>query len=218
MCCVRNQQFWNNSWVLLHENVHAHYTLKMKQFLAAKSICVIQQPPTCQIWQQQTFSLPKGKTGPKREALQWHYRHWTWCHQATERGFISGLPARIQEPVSTISKLRGVGGRLYWKSVVKASKYIHSLFRSTCNLIIYQAHCVLYKNMWNKLSVNVDDMEHPLNSVTCSSKARKSFEWYDSTNWSGYICVNQEVLCSPFLLHTFLHNKYLMHSVVNYSL
>jgi hypothetical protein len=42
----------------------------MKQFLAAKTICVIQQLPACQIWQQPTFSLPKGKTDPKREALQ----------------------------------------------------------------------------------------------------------------------------------------------------
>jgi hypothetical protein len=78
--------------------VPAHYTLKMKQFPAAKSICVIQQPPTCQIWQQKTFSLPKGKTGPKREALKWHYRHQIWGHQATKRDFISGHTARIQGP------------------------------------------------------------------------------------------------------------------------
>jgi hypothetical protein len=70
MCCIRNEQFRNNNWLLLHENLPAYYTLKMKQFLGAKLNCVIQQTPTCQIWQQQTFSLPKGKTGPKWEALQ----------------------------------------------------------------------------------------------------------------------------------------------------
>jgi len=70
MCCVRNEQFTKQQLGAVARKVPAHYTLKMKQFLAAKSICVIQQPPTCQIWQQQTFSLPKGKTGPKRGALQ----------------------------------------------------------------------------------------------------------------------------------------------------
>jgi hypothetical protein len=39
---ARNVQFQNNSWLLLHDNVPAHCTLKVKQFLASTSISVIQ--------------------------------------------------------------------------------------------------------------------------------------------------------------------------------
>jgi hypothetical protein len=42
---VRNEQFQNNSWLLLNDNAPAHCALNVKQFLASKSICVIHHPP-----------------------------------------------------------------------------------------------------------------------------------------------------------------------------
>jgi hypothetical protein len=55
--------------------------------------------PTCQIWQQQTFLVPNVKLALKGGHFGDTERHQTWCHQATERGFISGFPAHIQAPV-----------------------------------------------------------------------------------------------------------------------
>lgn len=56
---VRNEQFQSNSWLLLHDNVPIHCMLNVQQFLASKSICVIQHPPTHQIWHQKLFLFPK---------------------------------------------------------------------------------------------------------------------------------------------------------------
>jgi hypothetical protein len=94
---VRNEQFRNNRWLLLHDNAPAHCALNLKQFLASKSVFVIQHPPTRQIWHRQTFFLfPKVKLALKGNAFQRHKRHPTRCDRATERGFIAGLPARFQ--------------------------------------------------------------------------------------------------------------------------
>ena len=58
---VRNEQFQSNSWLLLHDNVPIHCILNVRQFLSSKSICVIQHPPSCQIWHQNLFLFPKMK-------------------------------------------------------------------------------------------------------------------------------------------------------------
>jgi hypothetical protein len=42
---VRNEQFRNNSWLLLHDNTPSHCALHVKQFLGSKWICAIQHPP-----------------------------------------------------------------------------------------------------------------------------------------------------------------------------
>lgn len=62
---VRNRQFRNNSWLLLHDNVPTHCMVNVKQFLASKLISVIRHHPD-----HQKTSLPQGQTGPKKTAPQ----------------------------------------------------------------------------------------------------------------------------------------------------
>jgi hypothetical protein len=44
LCHVRIEQFQNNSWLLLDDNMPNHCVLNIKEFLASKLICVIQHP------------------------------------------------------------------------------------------------------------------------------------------------------------------------------
>jgi hypothetical protein len=67
---VSNGQFHSNSWLLMHDNAPTHCTLNVKQFLASKSICVIQHHPYLPDMALALFSLPKGETGPKWTAFQ----------------------------------------------------------------------------------------------------------------------------------------------------
>jgi len=55
-------------WLLLHDNAPAHCTLNVKQFLASKSICVIQLPPYLAYLAQADFILfPKVKLALKAQ-------------------------------------------------------------------------------------------------------------------------------------------------------
>jgi len=44
MCSVRNEQFWNHSWLLSRDNATALCASNVMQFGTSKSICVTQRP------------------------------------------------------------------------------------------------------------------------------------------------------------------------------
>ena len=58
-------------------------------------------------------------------------------------------------------------------------------------------------------SVNLTDMDHRPNGITCSS-FQESFPQYGSSNLCGYQFVNQEILYSLSLLYSFLYNQNVM--------
>lgn len=142
MCHIRNEQFRNNSWVLLHDNAPTHYMLKVKQFLAAKLICMIQQPHTCQIWHQQTSSLPKGKLALKggisvtlATSNMVSLSYWRRFRFRTSS-------THSRTCVNNLNIVWSWGGIYIENLVIKTSEYIHSFFHNTSSLIIYQAQCV----------------------------------------------------------------------------
>ena len=60
---VNNGQFHSNSWMLLHDNAPTHCALNVKQFLASKSIRVIQHHPYSPDMALALFSVHKVETG-----------------------------------------------------------------------------------------------------------------------------------------------------------
>ena len=52
---VRPELHRTGSWVLLHDNAPAHDAIRVRQFLAQRSVTVIDHQPYYQIWPQRTF-------------------------------------------------------------------------------------------------------------------------------------------------------------------
>jgi hypothetical protein len=87
------------------------------------------------------------KMAVQKREFQRHSRHLPWRVRTNERGFVAGHPASALSEacindISVVWSLVTVGGGgLCWRSVIKTSKYIHSL------IFITVVPCMLFQSL-----------------------------------------------------------------------